>query len=1101
MEAVVLALVVLSPWDYGGVDPVAQFGLAVGIAVLLVLWLAVTLITGRVERMGGVVAFCLGGIAVLGFAQLLPLPPAVHRAVSPGSAELRRDLLPEQPEVFTADQAAPPAPTAWPFSIYPFVTRVDAVRWLAAFALFVVVRSQVANAASLRRLCMAVTINGALLALFGLAHRLSARPRHIFWTLETAGDVFGPFVYRNHYAAYTNLCLGLGVGLLLAMVQKRDRVPARGDPAPGFARLVPELSPTLAWLTLALALMLGGLVCSLSRGGVAALAVGGVTVLLLFQLWRPADGPRRLGRFVLPAVFLGILLVGLLALLGINPLETRLASLWTGDALNDERWRVWLNTLAIVPHFPIVGSGYGTLPFVEPIFRVRQYLPGALDARVFDYAHNDYLHALAEGGIVRLALTIGLVVGVLGLGVRAVRRQAGRPAGPLAVGALLAVATLSVHALFDFVIPVPAVAVLAAVTAAQLAALAGRTTDPSPARLGGPGRVAAVAGIATVCLVVVLQTRQAAQVYRLRTTAGAALRGPSADYDRAARLLADAIGAAPDNAEVRCDLGQLCLDARREILDGQRDAVRLAVAAGAPASAEPYAVAAAVLAWPDVREPAAAAHDTFGRLLVPGLRHLAEARQLCPVLPAPHLRFAAHAAELVRADPPTVYLLRARRLLPLDSDLWYVVGVQELRDGLTRQAWSSWRRSLELSDRRFDDVMTQVLAGHTGGVADAVGEVVPDDPDLLVRAALRLDPGGDAAAGGTARPLLERGLAVLSARPDARSAAVERLRARIHWLLGHDDEALGAYEAALSEAPNRLDWRQEYAGVLVEQERWDRAADELKIIIARAADAEAAAALKRVERERAIHARDLGRSGTGPRGVVDKLQTPASAGPGRSVGGDSDLPRAARQAAMAATVCVTNPRAAGVGSGVVVARTGNIVYLLTAAHLVPEVPEGDEVDVQFFDAADRPTPRGGAHRAQVKARVKDVDLAVLMAVAPDATGVLPVCPPAGTKGRRLPAQVLTVGCDVGGAPAAAVDRARAVRFVEQPYRANFFETDRAQAPGRSGGPLVDGRGYLIGVCSGTRGGRGYYVATSEIHHALRATGFGWIADGQAGADR
>jgi S1-C subfamily serine protease len=176
---------------------------------------------------------------------------------------------------------------------------------------------------------------------------------------------------------------------------------------------------------------------------------------------------------------------------------------------------------------------------------------------------------------------------------------------------------------------------------------------------------------------------------------------------------------------------------------------------------------------------------------------------------------------------------------------------------------------------------------------------------------------------------------------------------------------------------------------------------------------------------------------------------------------------------------------------VAVGRDRAFVYVLTAGHLVPEAA-GDEVDVQFYAPADWPKPAGPVRRGLVKARAPDVDLAVLWVVAPDSTPVLPLCPITATVGQRLPMPGLTVGCD-RGAPTAAVDQVRAIKYVADPYRANFYETDHAQLPGRSGGPLVDGRGYLIGVCSGTRGGKGYYVSTSEIHNVLRRAGFDWLA--------
>ena len=595
-----------------------------------------------------------------------------------------------------------------------------------------------------------------------------------------------------------------------------------------------------------------------------------------------------------------------------------------------------------------------------------------------------------------------------------------------------------------------------------------------------------------------------------------ALRDRPPDYDRGFRLLSDAARTAPDNAVIQSDLGQLYLNVRQEILDGQRATVGAAAAAGIPAcwssaaAGNPFAALASVSAWPGVREPATAAKQTLEPYVVPALRHLAEARALCPLLPLPHLRFAALATELFRADPPAVYLDRGRRLVPHDPDLWFIAGAQQIRDGQPAQARASWRRSLELSDRHFDEIMARVIAGRTGPFAEAIEGVLPDDPGLLVRAAEWLDrtddrPLHEHSASGPARALLERGLALLAPRPEPRPAEEYHLQARCRWLLGQDDAALAAYDRALLAAPNRQDWRLEYARLLVEQERWDRADDELKRLLDRTGDAEASEMLKRVQRERLIDhgppERDRPDGGRARTARPGPKSSPAVALPaGRFAAIDPHFPRSVQLAALAATVRVMHPESRQRGSGVVVARANNFVYILTAAHLVPEGPPGDEVEVQFFSAADWPKPLGEVRRAVVKVRARDVDLAVLWLVAPDATSVLPVCPPTATRGQRLPMTVLTVGCD-RSAPTAIVDRARMVKFIEVPYHANFYETDVAQAPGRSGGPLVDGRGYVIGVCSGTRGGKGYYVSTSEIHDVLRKNGLDWIAKGMtAGAN-
>src|SRR5205807_1640828 len=107
-------------------------------------------------------------------------------------------------------------------SLYPGVTRLELVRLLAVFLLFAVVRNNVASVASLRRLSVAALVNGALLTLFGIAQFFTSHPHTLYWSYPVPHAVFGPFICRNHFAFYTNLCFGLGIGLLLALLPSRS---------------------------------------------------------------------------------------------------------------------------------------------------------------------------------------------------------------------------------------------------------------------------------------------------------------------------------------------------------------------------------------------------------------------------------------------------------------------------------------------------------------------------------------------------------------------------------------------------------------------------------------------------------------------------------------------------------------------------------------------------------------------------------------------------------------------------------------------------------------------------------------------------------------
>jgi hypothetical protein len=55
--------------------------------------------------------------------------------------------------------------------------------------------------------------------------------------------------------------------------------------------------------------------------------------------------------------------------------------------------------------------------------------------------------------------------------------------------------------------------------------------------------------------------------------------------------------------------------------------------------------------------------------------------------------------------------------------------------------------------------------------------------------------------------------------------------------------------------------------------------------------------------------------------------------------------------------------------------------------------------------------------------------------------------------------------------------------------AYFWELAGKQAEGRSGGPLLDKRGYLLGVCSGTNREKSYFCHTDEVRAFFKRSGF------------
>jgi S1-C subfamily serine protease len=209
----------------------------------------------------------------------------------------------------------------------------------------------------------------------------------------------------------------------------------------------------------------------------------------------------------------------------------------------------------------------------------------------------------------------------------------------------------------------------------------------------------------------------------------------------------------------------------------------------------------------------------------------------------------------------------------------------------------------------------------------------------------------------------------------------------------------------------------------------------------------------------------------------------------------ADFSRTLQVRAVTATVRIHNPANKMEGSGVIVGKGGPFVYILTAHHLVGAA---EQLDITTFTEQSHPKADKVYRSAKVVAKSADLrDLALVRMVCDDKmVGMLPICPVAEMpKAEKFLA--ITVGCGDGQAPSALIEKVlgkKKIRRKAGEDSASVWEMDGAVVKGRSGGPLVDKRGYVVGICSGTNDGKGYYTHPEEIHRFLKQNVFAWLAE-------
>lgn len=871
MEALLLLLVCLSPWALEG--PKYELWLYVGLALLLLLWAARVVARWRFFWRNCPVALSLAAVFIGGALQLVPLSRAVLARLSPATARMYDRLLPTQAEVLPAAEPADSAPESGAalavgtvgatVSLYPEATRAALIRILAVFLLFVVVRNEIASPAALRRLSIAVLVNGALLSLFGLVQFFSSsKPGMIYWSVPTQGQVFGPFVNRNHFAFYINISFGLAVGLLLLRGRRSQRGRDEHEPLAG-SRLAAARQlfsdPASLWISGGMALMLSGMVFSLSRGGFVAL-VGATTVTLLLRLSR-RHGAWRAGTVLLSLA----VALSLLIWFGLDRVETRLSTLWTGEALRDGRGYVLTHAWPLIAQFPLWGTGYGTFQYVEPL-----YLHTAAHVgKAYLHAHNDYLEDLIEGGLFRLTLRLVACGLIFRFGYRAFRDHSRQSLGALALGALFAFTTIAIHSFVEFGLYLPAIAVLATVVCAHLCALGeqeetaigsrqaaarrsghgrrrpeekveatqpgdspkdGGTAPSMPdrSRRLGPrapqratrddrrrevysgGGLVPLVGAATAVLLgwfLWIHGLRTAAVDRHLAAAVRAVEGPAVNREREIQYLRAAGALEPGDAELQAALAQANFEMYKNESSTEEDERE------APQLAPLDPVAKGSNRGASVTDSSAGRNPAANGYLVAALAHVLRARDLCPLLPRPNTWLAAYANRFRKADAPSAYIERAKFLAPMNPELWYLCGLQELADGQTRTACESWRRSLQLSDAFLEPILDESSARLDA--AALLSRVLPERPRVLLLAAEYLYP--DASDVAEREPFLRKAVALFDEKAEPMTADDWRIKALVHAALQQPDEAIAAYRAALAEDPLKTTWRYELATLLYEQ--------------------------------------------------------------------------------------------------------------------------------------------------------------------------------------------------------------------------------------------------------------------------------------------
>ncbi|MCS6779363.1 MAG: O-antigen ligase family protein [Geminicoccaceae bacterium] len=475
--AAFLVVLALAPLPYGGNTPLAAAWLAVAMGGLVLLWAAAALLTPERLRLSRPVLFAM-------LASLLVLL-WIWVQVRPDVVGLLPGLEAHPVWRAVAGRGGQLEPT---IAIDPWGAREAVMRLLTVWAAFWLAFALAQEAGRARQLLTSLVVVGAVYAALGLGLHFAGIEYVL--TEEKSwyrGDVTATFVNRNNYATYANLGLLAALGLLVEPFLAARSTDLRRRAA----ELLTTLTTRKALLLVATLLLATAMLLTHSRGGMLS-GLAGILVLLLLALVAARPSLRAgLAGLVLA---LG-LVAALVAYSGAGTLD-RLAEIG-GDAnlAAGTRFAAYERALAMIAERPWIGHGFGGFAATFHLWRDERF------HTFFDKLHNTWLeHAVELGLPAAVLLYLGPLVLVAAC-LRGVFRRRRDQIFPLV--AVAASVTVGLHALVDFSLQIPAVAVTYAAVLGCGAAQAmpsargrGRRGDPATAASPGGSMDRAVAAAA-----------------------------------------------------------------------------------------------------------------------------------------------------------------------------------------------------------------------------------------------------------------------------------------------------------------------------------------------------------------------------------------------------------------------------------------------------------------------------------------------------------------------------------------------------------------------------------------------------------------------------
>lgn len=376
----------------------------------------------------------LAGMVFLSWGQTVPLPAAWVAVLSPMAAAAQAPA-----EVMT-------------LSLDVFQSRVMGTLSFVYFSVFLVALLTVRSGERLERMALVLVCSGVLQAVLGAVLFSMKADYRIFFSQVTHDRMIGSFVYHNSVAAYLNLCLSIGIGLMLARLG--GGTPRAPNWRAALARAIAFVLSNKMRLRLLLVVLVIALVLTRSRMGNAAFFSALLLVGAFAMVWARKTAPQTLA-LIVSLVVIDVLVVGTWVGLEkvverIQDTEMRVADGGKSESV-EARTEAARTALAIVRDFPLVGTGGGSFYNVFLSYRTPTY-----GYAYVDHTHNDFVEIATDFGLAGLGLLGGMAGLTLWKSLQVLVRRRSTLARGMAFGVAMSVVGLLIHSAVDFNLQIPA---------------------------------------------------------------------------------------------------------------------------------------------------------------------------------------------------------------------------------------------------------------------------------------------------------------------------------------------------------------------------------------------------------------------------------------------------------------------------------------------------------------------------------------------------------------------------------------------------------------------------------------------------------------------